>query len=167
VFLSEPTAQQQQQAAVCLECSVAEWRTEHEEETNLDHSRSGSNSDHGWRVSGNPIGYGAARQFCAAVGKRANRQGHTHNAGKFSGIKWSVSPDAKAQLSFRTTGTVEQVNVVPGDQVKQGDVLATLDSSDLQLKVAQAEQAYLMQQLNYSTTVQAESVGCGSGAGVI
>jgi len=68
----------------------------------------------------------------------------------------SISPDAKAQLLFRTTGTVEQVNVVPGDQVKQGDVLATLDASDLQLKVAQAEQAYLMQQLNYSTTVEAD-----------
>jgi HlyD family secretion protein len=68
----------------------------------------------------------------------------------------SVSPAAKAQLSFRTTGTVEQVNVVPGDRVKQGDVLATLDSSDLQLKVAQAEQAYLLQQFNYSSTVQAD-----------
>ncbi len=68
----------------------------------------------------------------------------------------SVIPETKAQLSFRTTGTVEQIKVLPGDRMKQGDVLATLETSDLQLKVAQAEQAYLLQQINYSTTVQAD-----------
>ena len=68
----------------------------------------------------------------------------------------SVIPETKAQLSFRTSGTVEDVKVTPGDRVKQGDVLATLDTSDLQLKVTQAEQAYLLQQINYSTTVQAD-----------
>lgn len=68
----------------------------------------------------------------------------------------SISPDAKAQLSFRTTGTVADVPVKPGDVVKQGAVLAVLDAADLQLKVAQAEQAHLLQQLNYSTTVEAD-----------
>ena len=68
----------------------------------------------------------------------------------------SISPDAKAQLSFRTTGTVQDVKVKPGDVVEQGGVLATLESADLQLKVAQAEQAYLLQQLNYSSTVEAD-----------
>ena len=68
----------------------------------------------------------------------------------------SVIPETKAQLSFRTSGTVEDVKVTPGDRVKQGDVLATLDTADLELKVTQAEQAYLLQQINYSTTVQAD-----------
>jgi HlyD family secretion protein len=66
----------------------------------------------------------------------------------------SIIPEAKTQLSFGATGTVDKVNVVAGDRVKQGDVLATLDTTDLQLKVTQAQQAYLIQQLTYSDTVQ-------------
>ena len=48
------------------------------------------------------------------------------------------------------------MKVAPGDQVKKGDVLATIDTTDLQLKVTQAEQDYLLQQLTYSETVQAD-----------
>ena len=55
-----------------------------------------------------------------------------------------------------TSGTIAQVKVNVGDRVKQGDVLASLDTTDLQLKVTQAEQAYLIQQLNYTNTVQAD-----------
>jgi len=40
-----------------------------------------------------------------------------------------------------------------GNQVKQGDVLAELDTTDLELAVAQAEQSYLSQQATYSLTV--------------
>src|SRR3990172_5264823 len=68
----------------------------------------------------------------------------------------SIIPEAEVDLSFGTSGTVEQVKVVPGDQVKKGDMLATLDAADLQLKVTQAGQAYLLQQLTYSETVQAD-----------
>jgi HlyD family secretion protein len=68
----------------------------------------------------------------------------------------SVSPQAKVQLSFGTSGTVEQVKVAVGDRVKQGDVLAVLDTTDLQSKVTQAEQAYLLQQLTYSNTLEAD-----------
>ena len=45
------------------------------------------------------------------------------------------------------------MNVQLGDQVKQGDVLAELDTTDLELAVAQAEQSYLSQQATYSMTV--------------
>jgi HlyD family secretion protein len=68
----------------------------------------------------------------------------------------SIMPEAELDLSFGTSGTVEEVKVAVGDQVKQGDVLATLDTTDLQLKVTQAEQSYLLQQLTYSETVQAD-----------
>ncbi len=68
----------------------------------------------------------------------------------------SIIPEATVDLSFETSGTVDQVKVAVGDQVKKGDVLTTLDSSDLQLKVTQAEQAYVVEQLTYSETVQAE-----------
>ena len=66
----------------------------------------------------------------------------------------SIIPEAKTPLSFGASGTVDKVNVAVGNHVKQGDVLATLDTTDLQLKVAQAQQAYLIQQLAYSETVQ-------------
>ena len=68
----------------------------------------------------------------------------------------SIIPDSRVTLSFGTSGTVSDVKVNVGDHVKQGDVLATIDSTDLQLKVTQAEQSYLLQQLTYSNTLQAD-----------
>ncbi len=65
----------------------------------------------------------------------------------------SVTPKAENDLSFGVSGTVSKVNVKVGDQVKQGDGLAELDTTDLELAVAQAEQAYLSQQATYSLTV--------------
>ncbi len=41
-------------------------------------------------------------------------------------------------------------------RVKQGDVLAKLDSAKLDLQVARAEQTYLLQQATYSKTVQVD-----------
>jgi HlyD family secretion protein len=69
----------------------------------------------------------------------------------------SIMPAAKLQLSFGASGTVLKVNAQVGDRVKKGTVLATLDPTDLQAKVTQAEQAYLIQQLTYSATVQPDS----------
>ena len=68
----------------------------------------------------------------------------------------SIVPEAKVSLSFGTSGTVDQVKVAVGDRVQQGDVLATLDAADLQNKVTQAEQSYLLQQLTYSNTIEAD-----------
>jgi HlyD family secretion protein len=66
----------------------------------------------------------------------------------------SVSPEAKVTLTFDASGTVNKVNVQPGDRVKKGDVLTELDTRDLELQVAQQQQAYLIQQAAYSMTVQ-------------
>lgn len=68
----------------------------------------------------------------------------------------SLIPEAALDLSFGTAGTVAEVKAEVGDVVKQGAVLATLDTSDLQRKVTQAEQAYVLQQLTYSETMQAD-----------
>ena len=66
----------------------------------------------------------------------------------------SIIPETKATLPFGTSGTVTKVNVQPGDRVKKGDVLAELDTSDLELQIAQQQQAYLIQQATYSMTLQ-------------
>ena len=68
----------------------------------------------------------------------------------------SVNPEAKVALSFGASSTIDQVKVKVGDLVKKGDVLATLDTTDLQVKVTQAEQSFLIQQLNYTDTIQAD-----------
>ena len=52
----------------------------------------------------------------------------------------SVAPESKVTLSFGTSGTVNKVNVQPGDRVKKGDVLAELDTRALELQVAQQQQ---------------------------
>jgi HlyD family secretion protein len=69
----------------------------------------------------------------------------------------SIMPQAEVGLSFDTSGTVAEVKVAVGDKVKQGDVLAALDATDLQRKVTQAEQSYLLQQLTYSNTLEPEA----------
>ncbi len=69
----------------------------------------------------------------------------------------SIIPANKVALSFGSPGTVLQAKVALGDHVKQGDVLATVDATDLQLKVDQAQQSYLLQQLTYSSTVQPDA----------
>ena len=54
-----------------------------------------------------------------------------------------LAADTQINLSFGTTqpAPVAEVNVALGDEVKQGDVLARLDTTDLELAVTQAEQA--------------------------
>jgi HlyD family secretion protein len=66
----------------------------------------------------------------------------------------SVTPESKVTLSFSTSGTVAKVNVQVGDHVKKGDVLAELDTSSLQLQLAQQQQSFLSQQASYSMTIQ-------------
>ncbi len=60
----------------------------------------------------------------------------------------SIAPEAEVKLSFATQGTVAQVPVKVGDAVAKGQTLARLDTADLQLAVAQAEQTYVLQQAN-------------------
>src|SRR5512145_980753 len=65
----------------------------------------------------------------------------------------SASPESSITLSFGASGTVDKVNVQLGDLVKEGDVLAEIDTTDLELAVAQAEQEVLSQQAAYSMTI--------------
>ncbi len=99
-------------------------------------------------------GQAQASQFLANLQTASVIRTTLSNSVESSG---SIIPNATVQLSFGASGTVSEVNVTPGDQVKQGDVLATLDTTDLQVAVTQAEQGYLIQQLTYSATIQADA----------
>lgn len=61
---------------------------------------------------------------------------------------------AEVVLSMGASGRLAELSVRPGDRVKAGDALAAIDTTHLALEVAEAEQAYLKQQLTYSSTVQ-------------
>lgn len=50
-----------------------------------------------------------------------------------------VTPVKSAALSFATGGTVSQLSVALGDQIKAGQVLAQLDTKQLELQLAQAD----------------------------
>lgn len=51
----------------------------------------------------------------------------------------SVLPEREASLNFQGTGTVAKVAVQTGDPVRAGQVLAELDTTDLELAIRQAE----------------------------
>ncbi|MCT4632602.1 MAG: efflux RND transporter periplasmic adaptor subunit [Firmicutes bacterium] len=57
-----------------------------------------------------------------------------------------VVPEDVINYSFKSTGRIKSVNVQSGDNITKGDILATLDSTDLDLQVdalkAQATAAY-------------------------
>jgi HlyD family secretion protein len=51
----------------------------------------------------------------------------------------SIEPEAQVSLLFRAAGTVTNVLVTVGEAVRQGQVLAELDTTDLTLALAQAK----------------------------
>jgi multidrug efflux pump subunit AcrA (membrane-fusion protein) len=73
----------------------------------------------------------------------------------------------KVTLSMGASGALARVDVRPGDIVQAGDVLAALDTADLEQQVAEAEQAYLIQQAAYSSTLQPEASAIASARAAI
>jgi HlyD family secretion protein len=64
-----------------------------------------------------------------------------------------IDPAGKVNLNFGVPGTVQDVLVNEGDTVQQGDVIATLDTDNLELAVKQAEQALATQKLVYTQAI--------------
>ena len=57
-----------------------------------------------------------------------------------------VQPARQEQVSFRTSGIVDQVLVAEGDVVEEGELLAVLDTTDLEAAVQNAEDALALQE---------------------
>ena len=53
----------------------------------------------------------------------------------------TLTAAVESSLGFKTSGTLTVLNVQVGSQVKAGDLIAQLDSSNQQLALAQAQQA--------------------------
>lgn len=69
----------------------------------------------------------------------------------------SLEPNQQAALAFLTVGNVAEVQVKLGDQVKAGQVLARLDSRELEFQVAQAEANLVSTQAKYNQLVRGPS----------
>ncbi len=69
----------------------------------------------------------------------------------------SLRPERFINLAFEVSGTLREVNVRVGDSVRAGDVLATLDTSQLELQLEQARQALLIQEANYANVTKPAS----------
>ncbi len=65
----------------------------------------------------------------------------------------SIAPAEKVNLNFGVPGTVAEITVAEGQQVKAGDVLARLDTDELRLAVQQAENAVATQKILYSQAI--------------
>jgi HlyD family secretion protein len=61
----------------------------------------------------------------------------------------------QAKLSFRTAGILKELNVQVGSTVKAGDVLAKLDTTDLESALAQAQLNLQSSQIKYQQLQQA------------
>ena len=70
----------------------------------------------------------------------------------------TIKPIEEISLDFLSVGKIESVAVKVGDEVKAGQVLASLDSSSLVLRRQEAEAALSIAQANYSKTLSGASL---------
>jgi HlyD family secretion protein len=81
--------------------------------------------------------------------------------------KGEVVPQEYARLAFNIGGTVSQLPVKEGQQVKKGNTLALLDTSDLQLQVKTAQDALALAEASLTqakTPASAEEIAAAQAA---
>jgi len=61
-----------------------------------------------------------------------------------------VEANKKAQLAFRVAGKVQKLLVKEGDDIKQGDLIATLDATDFQITVNDKQASFSRAKKDYS-----------------
>lgn len=81
--------------------------------------------------------------------------------------KGEVVPEEYARLAFNVGGTVSQIPVKEGQQVKKGNTLALLDTSDLQLQVKTAQDSLALAEATLTqakTPASAEEIAAAQAA---
>lgn len=66
----------------------------------------------------------------------------------------NIQPEAEARIGFQQPGRVVELAVEVGSVVKQGDLIARLDTADLELALAQARTGLILANAAYSRTVE-------------
>lgn len=88
------------------------------------------------------VGYAAYQRFFASASPAAPLQTAAVRRGSIAATvsaAGSVVPNKQSKLTFATSGTLQEINVGLGDRVKAGQVLARLDTTPLEIKLAQAK----------------------------
>ncbi len=65
----------------------------------------------------------------------------------------TIEPEDEVLLAFGMSGNVSGILVQVGDEVQVGDVLAQLDTTDLENQIARQEQSLIVQQVSYDQLV--------------
>ncbi len=81
--------------------------------------------------------------------------------------KGEVVPETYTRVAFNVGGTVAQIPVKEGQEVKKGNTLAILDTSDLQLQVKTAEEALALAEASLvqaKTPASAEEIAAAEAA---
>src|SRR3989304_2981613 len=109
-------------------------------------------------VIGLVIGVGGYALFFREAEEKARPTGDRGGGRATINANLIVSGVADAQLisdlSFRTSGRVDSVNVKVGDPVRRGDVLASLESEDLANSVATAQANLALAQARLSSLLE-------------
>ncbi len=71
----------------------------------------------------------------------------------------NIQPEGEARIGFQQPGKVVELAVEVGSVVKKGDVIARLDTADLELALAQARTGLIVANAAYSRTVEGTRAG--------
>jgi len=85
------------------------------------------------------INVSCATLFGTKVSEEETATVEVGDLGETISIIGEVVPENEMEVSFKTTGTVEAVNMNEGDVVKKGDVIATLKNEDLKIALKNYE----------------------------
>ena len=69
-------------------------------------------------------------------------------------VTGSIEPADEIDLNFKTVGTVQNVNSKIGDPVKKGDIIASLDTSELLSQLAQSQASVAVAQAQLEKTLE-------------
>ncbi len=72
-------------------------------------------------------------------------------------VTGEIKPAERIDLSFKNSGKISKIKVKIGDTVKAGDVLAELDSSDVQFAMKNAQAALSIAQANLASKLAGET----------
>ena len=74
---------------------------------------------------------------------------------KYIEVFATAKAEKESQIIPKNAAVVESINVIPGQSVKKGDILFTMDKKDLDSQLKQAEATYDMAKSNSNNTVGA------------
>jgi multidrug efflux pump subunit AcrA (membrane-fusion protein) len=72
-------------------------------------------------------------------------------------VTGQVTPDNRLDLAFKSGGLIERISVKPGDAVKKGQIIAVLDTRDLQFSVRRAAATIATAQANLAARAAGET----------